>query len=271
MNGIILPEIISVGIYNAGAVTKNKTVTKSRKTTLFEIELPIGEGGMTYIDNTSHEISESTVICAKPGQLRHTRLPFKCYYIHMIVNEGRLFDILSSLPNYIALAETEEIKGIFSSLCSLYDIKSNEEQLLIHSHVLRLIHLLNQYTLPYKIKHVPRRNNNEFITKTVEYIGANLTADLSLEALSKSVGFSPVYFHKLFKASTGKTLRDYVEEQRLKRSVDLLLSTDLTLTQIAYACGFSSQSYFSYAFKKKMKRSPREYARHIHLKYEITR
>ena len=102
---------------------------------------------------------------------------------------------------------------------------------------------------------MPRRNNNEFITKTVEYIGANLTADLSLEALSKSVGFSPVYFHKLFKASTGKTLRDYVEEQRLKRSVDLLLSTDLTLTQIAYACGFSSQSYFSYAFKKKMKRS----------------
>ena len=103
MKKIILPEIVAMGIYNSQVVFKNKTVTPNRKTTMFEIELPIGNGGISYIDNTSHRICENVIICATPGQMRHTRLPFKCYYIHMIINEGQIFDILSSLPNYIEI------------------------------------------------------------------------------------------------------------------------------------------------------------------------
>ncbi len=268
MKEIILPKIVSVGLYNAHAVFKNKAVSPNRKTTLFELELPIGDGGISYIDETSHPVSENTVICAKPGQMRHTRLPFKCYYIHIIVTEGHLFDILSSLPNYVDLTNAEEIKEIFISLCTLYDTAAPEDCVMLQSLILRLIHLLNKYTLSSKIKHLPKRNNHEFIAKTIEYITANLTADLSLETLSRSVGFTPIYFHKLFRASTGKTLRDYVETERIKKAIELLLSTELTLTEIAYACGFSSQSYFSYAFKKKMKCTPREYAKAVHLKYE---
>ena len=95
MKNIILPDIVAAGIYNAQIVHKNKTVTPIRKTTMFEIEMPLDNGGISYINDTSHPIVKNTVICAKPGQIRHTRLPFKCYYIHIIVSEGELFDILS--------------------------------------------------------------------------------------------------------------------------------------------------------------------------------
>ena len=50
-------------------------------------------------------------------------------------------------------------------------------------------------------------------------------------------------------------------------AANLLITTDYTLTQIAYECGFSSQSYFSYAFKRKMKSTPREYARRMLERY----
>ena len=73
----------------------------------------------------------------------------------------------------------------------------------------------------------------------------------------------------LCKTRTGKTLRDYVEEQRIKKSINMLLTTNFSLTQIAYECGFSSQSYFSYVFKRRMKVTPREYTKEIHSKYEI--
>ena len=117
MKNIILPEIVSVGIYNAQLAIKNRSVSKNRKTTMFELELPIEDGGISYIDNTSKPITKDLVICAKPGQIRHTRLPFKCYYIHMIVNDGRLLDMLSSLPNYMELEDTRDIRDIFIGIC----------------------------------------------------------------------------------------------------------------------------------------------------------
>ena len=63
-------------------------------------------------------------------------------------------------------------------------------------------------------------------------------------------------------------LREYVEDRRIRKAVNLLIETDLTLAEIAYECGFSSQSYFSYAFKKKMGLTPREYAKEIYNRYD---
>ena len=267
MKEIVLPLIVAIGIYNAQMAIKNRTISKNRKTTMFELELPIGNGGMSYIDDESHQICENTVICAKPGQIRHTRLPFKCYYIHMIINDGYLGDILASLPNYIEFSDTNQIKEIFISLCELYNTKIEPDDILLQSLILKLVYILDKNTA-HLIKSTPKSNHHKTIERTLEYINNNLTADLTLEGLASSANFNATYFHKLFKASTGKTLHEYVEDQRIKKSINLLISTDMTLTEIAYECGFSSQSYFSYAFKKKIGSAPREYARKIQLKYE---
>ena len=267
MKKIILPQIVAIGIYNAQISIKNRTISKNRKTTMFELELPIGNGGMSYIDDESHQISENTVICAKPGQIRHTRLPFKCYYIHMIVSEGVLGDILTVLPNYIDFSDTDQIKEIFISLCEHYNTGITNDDILLQSLILKLIYILSENSASV-IKSTPKSNNHKTIERTLEYINNNLTADLTLESLASAANFNAIYFHKLFKASTGKTLHEYVEEQRIKKSTNLLISTNMTLAQIAYECGFSSQSYFSYAFKKKNGSTPREYAKKIQLKYE---
>ncbi len=268
MKEIILPKIVAIGMYNAQLAFKNRTISPNRKTTMFEIELPVEAGGISYMDDTSHPITEHVVICAKPGQLRHTRLPFKCYYIHMIVNEGQLCDMLSSLPNYIPMEDTGEIRRIFLSLCEHYGTGTPESEVLLQSLIMQLVYLLYQHSTALQQKYKPKTNNHQIIEDTLAYISSNLTSDLSLEYLSEKAGFSPIYFHKFFKASTGRTPHRYVEEQRIQKSIELLTSTDMTLTQIAYECGFSSQSYFSYAFKKIMKRTPREYAKSILLKYE---
>ena len=111
-------------------------------------------------------------------------------------------------------------------------------------------------------------NTNSMIERAIEYINENLTQDLSLETVSKELSVSPIYFHNVFKTSVSKTLRDYVEQQRIKKAINLLQTTNLTLTQIAFECGFSSQSYFSYAFKRKMGLTPRQYARQVFERYE---
>ena len=105
------------------------------------------------------------------------------------------------------------------------------------------------------------------VENAIKYIDDHLTEDLSLENLSSYVSVSPIYFHNVFKRSVGKTLREYVEEQRIKRAIHSLISTDRSLTQIAFECGFSSQSYFSYVFKRKMHMTPRAYVREIYNQY----
>ena len=138
----------------------------------------------------------------------------------------------------------------------------------MQSLILELIHTLANEAQKLTQSNRIKTNNYKAIEETITYIQENLTADLSLESLASKAGFSPVHYHNLFKASTGRTIREYVEEQRIKKAANLLITTDHTLSEIAYECGFSSQSYFSYAFKRKMNKTPRKYATEIFNRYE---
>ena len=178
-----------------------------------------------------------------------------------------MYDTLSHLPNFIEISNTDRLREIFQTMTELYGEGNSENELLLHSLVLELIHLLrkssHRATQNYKAK-----NNRLVIEQTIEYINRHLSSKLSLEMLANRANFTPSYFHKMFKTSVGTPIREYIEDQRIKKAIQLMISTDMTLTEISYECGFSSQSYFSYAFKRKMNLPPREYLRWILKKYE---
>ena len=69
---IILLGIVAAGIYNSRIAVRDKAITKNRKTTMLEIETPIGKGGISYINSEERHIVPDIVICSKPGQIRHT-------------------------------------------------------------------------------------------------------------------------------------------------------------------------------------------------------
>ena len=263
-----LPEIISFGIFDSDKYKLNTQISKSRKVSVFEIELPLEEGGISYIDSSSERISQDTLICAKPGQVRYTRFPFKCLYIHMGVEEGVLCDILKKTPNYIKTANAEKYKEIFLRMLNYSNIFSQEDNIMLQSLVLELIYVLNS-EIGKQYINGKSSANSLVIEETLKYIDEHLTDDLSLEKLAELNRLSPVHFHNIFKKTMEKTLRKYVEEKRIKKSISLILTTDMTLTEIAFLCGFSSQSYFSYAFKRKMGCTPREYMKKSNEKYEV--
>lgn len=263
---IVLPRVVAVGIFNA-QVTPKKSITENRMTTMFEIELPILEGGTSYINDEHRRVSCDTVICAKPGQLRHTKLPFRCYYIHMIVNAGQLLEVLQELPDFMELADVSYIKELFERLYSLYNTGLSEDALMVQSLLLELIYFLKKNAISQRSRQGIRGANRQVIEDTLEYIRNNLTTEMDLAFLAQRASFSRIYFHKLFKASTGRTLHQYIEEQRIKKAINLMVSTDMTLSQVAYECGFSSQSYFCYAFKRNTGKTPRAYIKEISNQY----
>ncbi len=265
---MVLPEIVAVGIYNSQYAAKNTMVSKNRKTSMFEIELSIEEGGISYIGEDSMAITPCMVICAKPGQIRHTRFPYKCYFVHIILHEGVLYDALMQMPDFFETDKAEHYARLFQKLLKYNDV-SGDQEIMQQSLFLELIYTLRRDTEGLS-KIGNYKNSNAIRMETaLRFIKENITEELTLQTVADAVFLSPVHFHTCFKAAVGMTLREYVEERRIKIAIQLLMSTDMSLTEIAYACGFSSQSYFSFVFKRRMKMTPREYMRNLYQKYEL--
>ena len=262
-----LPKIVYMGYYNTDIALPGKSITDWRSVTMFEIELPDSDSGISYIDGDSHPISPNMIICARPGQMRRSRLPFKCQFIHMIVDEGILYDMLSTVPNYLTPKSTDDYKTIFADLQKYNESSSQIDEVAMQGLLLKLIYTLYSDSEAVRSAEHDKGRCSEIVSKAIAYIQENLTEDLSLSAIARAVGFSPIYFHKLFKASTGLTLRQYVENAKIKKASTLLVMTSMPLSQIATECGFSSQSYLNYAFKRKMGKTPREYAKVSSEKY----
>ena len=262
-----LPEIVSVGIYNSKYAVKNTPVSKDRKTAMFEIELPVENGGISYINGTSRRITNDMLICAKPGQTRHTKFPYSCIYIHLTIEDKELFNTLSACPDFVEICKLEYFLELFKKLLIYYETESANSKIMLNSVLLELIYEISKSAI--KTVNINTTNSSSAVLKAIEYIKTNLSSDLSLESISKHVNLSPIHFHNTFKVAVGKTLHEYVEEERLKESVNLLLTTNMTLAEIAYACGFSSQSYFSFVFRRKMKTTPRNYLKILNEQYKI--
>jgi AraC-like DNA-binding protein len=103
----------------------------------------------------------------------------------------------------------------------------------------------------------------------LDYIDQNYNKDLSLESIATEFGYSKYYLSRLFNDLINENLNNYVNIIRVQHASNMINeSTDKTIAEIAYECGFSSQSYFSYVFKRKMKVTPREYVKEIYSRYE---
>ena len=96
--------------------------------------------------------------------------------------------------------------------------------------------------------------------KTVlKYIRENFAQSVTLEDMAAVAGFSEKYFCKFFKDMTGTTPINYLMAYRVERAARKLLGSDLSVTQIAFDCGFNDLSYFIKTFKTFKHTSPKEY------------
>ena len=84
---------------------------------------------------------------------------------------------------------------------------------------------------------------------------------LDLEQLAAVATISRWHFHRLFAATYGRTPAAYLSERRVERAQDLLRATNLTVTEVCHAVGFSSLGSFSSRFREIVGESPREFQR----------
>lgn len=97
------------------------------------------------------------------------------------------------------------------------------------------------------------------LEKVYRYINNNYTRKISINEVADQVNMSSSAFSHYFKKRTLQSFSDHVLELRLGRAAQLLLHTELPITQIVYESGFQNVSHFNRSFNKKYNTSPLKY------------
>ncbi|WP_178989631.1 hybrid sensor histidine kinase/response regulator transcription factor [Winogradskyella schleiferi] len=100
----------------------------------------------------------------------------------------------------------------------------------------------------------------EFMSKVNKIIDENIdNSKFSVENLASNLNISRIQLYRKMKAIIGVNVSDYIQNIRLEKAKTLLNKTQLTISEIAYATGFSSPNYFSTSFKNKFNKSPKAF------------
>nr|WP_242828133.1 AraC family transcriptional regulator [Enterocloster clostridioformis] len=99
----------------------------------------------------------------------------------------------------------------------------------------------------------------EAMVSAARYMNQHYQEGLTLGEVAAFANMSPTYFSKKFKGSTGLCFKEYLNYIRVQKASDMLRNTDLSVTGVAMACGFSDGNYFGDVFRRLTGVSPREY------------
>lgn len=94
---------------------------------------------------------------------------------------------------------------------------------------------------------------------TAEYLRGHYAEPLSLDALSRLVGYTPQYLSSLFRRDTGMSIQTFLQRLRVEQACRLMEQKELRFADIAQAVGYSDVKHFSRVFHRCKGVSPREY------------
>lgn len=93
----------------------------------------------------------------------------------------------------------------------------------------------------------------------IEWVDENLEANIRLSDLAALANLSEFHFHRMFRQTCGLPAHEWLTQLRIERAKTLM--GDLPMSEVALACGFSSQSHFIRRFKKQIGATPGQYLR----------
>jgi len=172
-------------------------------------------------------------------------------------------DIKTSHIPFVLLTAVNDSNVQLSTLtygANLYLVKPFEKRHLFFS-VYNLLQISQRNRENFRLQATVSSNesDNKFIQSLDTLIENHLLSEhFDVEFISKQMGMSPPILYRKLKAMTNLSLNNYVKTYRLTKAKELL-KTNLNISEVAYAVGFSDRKYFSKEFKKQFGMTPSVY------------
>lgn len=151
--------------------------------------------------------------------------------------------------------------NFFSLMQNLYHEINNEQPGYIDvcvGYLVRLFFMVSNYYSPSIERFNKEDYMNSLYKSVTNYINNNLN-NISIDDLVKEFDYCPDFFNRLIKNYSGLTYSNYLISRRIEMAKKLLATTDLTIDEIIYECGYSNKGFFFKKFREYVKCNPSEY------------
>jgi len=236
-------------------------------------------GGINCVNEFEWRISAGDVFIIHPGQTHAYKQTHQLHLVNVLFDRAlhRLkgSDIVH-LPGYHALfmldpsllgaktvshmhlqpSELTKAKVIIDELESEVDTKKPGYRLISQSLLLLLIGKLSRWYTPQA---TDESQNLSKISDAIAHIEATFYEPLSIQTLARLAGLSERTFYRVFQNATGATPNQYLVTLRLSHVAELLRHSDMSITNIAFECGFQDSSYMAKQFKAHFGMTPRHF------------
>lgn len=174
------------------------------------------------------------------------------YVVPLISNNEIMF--------YHLKGNCEWEKVVLSSIQKMYDYKNDKiSELKIQREFFNIWIELCENIISIKKENNSNNHHLSILKTMISYIDQNYRWKISLEDIAFSGSVGKTNCCMLFKKYVNKTPNEYLTELRLRKSIELLQKTDMTVLEICYEVGFSGASYFTEVFHKYFDCTPSMY------------
>jgi AraC family transcriptional regulator len=215
-------------------------------------------GGTT--SSGQRELSGNIVSIIPPGEPHSTVWQRRAILIQLYLSQGLLAEVARELPHPPACALRavylvrdlfiEELGRVLFRECGGDAPTPRFADSAVH---LLAAHLLRAYSAESTSTStaIPGSLGPARERRVREHVERCLDQDLSIDSLARVLGMNPQYFANAFRLTTGFTPHRYVSHRRIALAQRLLKEdAGLSLAEIAYRCGFKSQSQFTTLFRQ---------------------
>lgn len=215
----------------------------------------IPAGQMHYVDADPEDTLRTVSVYFMPELVYHPGFNSQDYqYLLPFYNHG---------PDHPPVLQEAVLEfSVWKHILNMYQLvqeKNDFYQLMIKNQLCGLLirFLQNRKQQGLLTENQPAPVNKiKRLEKAFEYIKKEYATEISLEEIADRVSMSPSYFCRYFKQVTGLSLVQYIQRYRVDQAKELLVNTDLSVTEIAFQIGFNSQSYFDRIFQRLTRTSP---------------
>ncbi len=232
----------------------------------YELCILLDQSADHLIEGDIYDIHFCDIVALKPSVLHKTQYPQGSPKKRLIINflfsvevTGLSPDLKTLLSIFDKPIPVYRFEGkykiqVFETLNEIFRLtktKTPISTLLIHNKFIEFLSKIYVYQEHnVYVVHSSSDNLTGKIYSITSYIHEHYKENLSLDFLAKRFYISTYYLSHQFKKIIGFTLNHYIQMTRICNAQQLLLSTDMKITDISDSCGFSSFSQFNRTFNK---------------------